>query len=313
MTTRAIGRRRVGVLAVAIAVLLGVPGHASADGTYPVAAGSLVFGALPGGHGYRIHFSEWERQGRRRFKAVARGRGAIVTYQVPVGSAPTEGIAANLGRRGRFDLHLRRTGKPRRLRFGKGCEGEPGRWWRGYLVGSARFRGERGYAEAQARRIPVVVESWKAFRCHYAGGEQHRGRVRRAQVYAHRGPLGFGAVLATRHSAPADERAIFRAWTSERAGRMRIYREVTAPAPESTFAFPGGPKLPEVVTVAPPKPFAGSATFARTPESTFTWTGDLSVEFPGLGPVRLAGPRFAAGVCALRGCVREEPEREPPT
>ncbi|HET7508324.1 MAG TPA: hypothetical protein VFJ53_08205, partial [Solirubrobacterales bacterium] len=93
---------------------------------------------------------------------------------------------------------------------------------------------------------------------------------------------------------------------------MWISREVKVGATESTFVFPGGPKLPEEVTVEPPKPFAGSAAFTRTPESTFSWSGDLSVEFPGMNPVRLAGPGFGAGVCAVDGCVSQEPEPEPP-
>jgi hypothetical protein len=74
-------------------------------------------------------------------------------------------------------------------------------------------------------------------------------------------------------------------------------------APERTLLFPGAPHLPEEVAVRPPAPFAGSAEFLRTPESTFTWTGDLAVTFPGLDPIRLTGPRFGVQICVLKGCA----------
>ena len=305
------GPRRAVLAAVTAALLFATPMQAAgAGGTYPVPAGSLVFGHLPGSNGYRVNFSESGGRHGERFKAVVKGHHGTVTYTVPAGRDPAAGIAANLGRRGRFDLRLR-LGKVRRLRLGHGCEGEPGRWQRGYAYGSARFRGERHYTDARSRRIPIVFESWQAFRCHYTEGPRN-GQARRAQVYANRPGLGFGALLSARPATPVDQRAIYRAWDYANAGRMAISREIKVLAPASTFAFPGGPQVPEDMTVDPPKPFDGSASFTRTPESTFTWTGDLTVEFPGLAPIRLTGTSFNAGVCAIEGCVRREREREPP-
>lgn len=301
-----------GVLATVVALILLAPTQALASDTYAVPAGSLVYGLVAGTHGYRIRIFKGERGGRRHFRLRAEGHHATVIYSVPVGRAPLDGIVANLGRRGRFDLRLAPKGKERPLGLGGNCEGQKGRWQRGYLVGIARFHGERGYTDLRLHRIPVISESWPAFRCHYAHGGGPYGKRRRAQVFAHRSGLGFGGVLSSRHSGPADQRAFFRAWKGGSAGRMWISREVKVPAPESTFVFPGGPNLPEEVTVEPPQPFAGSAGFTRSPESTFSWSGDLTVEFPGMDPVRLAGPKFVAGVCAVDGCVRQEPERTSP-
>ncbi|HKZ13722.1 MAG TPA: hypothetical protein VJL81_07750 [Solirubrobacterales bacterium] len=300
-----------GALAIIVALLLGAPVHAVAADTYPVSGGSLVYGLVSGTDGYRVHFSEWARNHRHRFKVAVDGHHATVTYEVPAGRDPADGIAANLGRRGRFGLRLVKTGKPKDLAYQDWCEGPHGHWQRGYLSGIGRFRGENGYTEVHFRRVRVIFESWPSFRCHYAEGGGG-GEPRRAQVFAHRRSVGFGAVLASRHAAPADRRVLFRAWMGDSAGRLRIAREVRVPATESSFSFPGGPKLPEEVTVEPPSPFAGTATFSRTPESTFSWSGDLSVEFPGTRPIRLAGPSFGAGVCDADRCVRQEPEREPP-
>lgn len=312
MRTNLFRRGRWGGVLAAAALVFTAPAHAVAGDTYPVSGGSLVYGLLSGSNGYRVHFSEWERHHRRRFKVVVDGHHATVTYEVPAGRAPADGVAANLGRRGRFDLRLRPVGKVKRLGLPRGCEGRHGRWQDGYLIGTAGFHGERSYTDALERRTAIVVESWPAFSCHYTEGGGPHGKPRRAQVFAHRRGLSFGAVLSTRHSTPASRRATFRASMYASAGRMLISREVRVPATESSFAFPGGPKLPEEVTVKPPRPFAGSASFTRSPESTFSWSGDLTVEFPGMDPIRLTGPSFGAGVCALDGCARQEPERESP-
>jgi hypothetical protein len=307
------GRWR-GVLAATAVLLLFAPASALAGSTYRVSGGSLVYTPhLAAKDGYRIQFSENERRRRRHFHLTVEGHHATVTYEVGGGGPPADGIAVDLGRRGRFDLHFVSAGKVRTLGIGRGCEGPRGRWQRGYLVGAARFRGERDYTEARVRRIPAVSESWPAIRCRYAEGGRGHGLPRRAQVLAHRGDIGFGAILYRRDLVPFGSRALFRAWDYDRAGRMRISREVMLRAPESTFAFPGAPKLPEDVTLAPPSPFTGTASFSRSPESTFIWSGDLAVAFPGTGRIPLTGPGFEAGVCALEGCVRQEPEREPPS
>jgi hypothetical protein len=298
--------------AITVTLLLGAPVHAVAGNTYAVPGGSLVYGLLRGANGYRVHFSEWQRNRHQRFKVAVNGNHAVVTYEVPADRLPADGITANLGRRGGFDLRLVRAGKSRGLGYPDYCEGPHGRWQRGYLLGTGRFRGERDYTEAHSHRIPVIFESWPSFRCRYVeeGGERAESRL--AQVFAHRRNVGFGAVLSSRHSTPTAQRATFRAWMESRAGRMRISREVKIHAAESSFSFPGAPKLPEDVTVEPPKPFAGTASFTRGPESTFAWTGDLTVEFPGMRSTRLAGPSFGAGVCDAERCVRQEPERESP-
>ncbi len=158
-------------------------------------------------------------------------------------------------------------------------------------------------------------ESWSPLRCHYVnGGRLSAGPTPRAHVsawrYGHQpaGAVGFGAVLFPHHAHPARQRVHLRAWTSKQVGRVFVEHEIGVTAPETTVAFPGGPKVPEDITLSPPAPFTGTAAFTRTPESTFTWTGDLAVEFPGLGPIRLTGPSFDARMCALEGCVSQEPE-----
>jgi hypothetical protein len=308
------GRRGpwIGALVVLVALAVAAPaGAAKRPDTYVVSAGSATYARLDGSNGYRIHFSQNRRNGRRHFKLRVTGRGASVSYEVPGGRPTPGGVVADLGRRGRFDLRFEGVGKVKPLALGHNCQGLKGRWQDGYLIGIARFRGERGYTRIRVHRIPALTETWPEFRCRYdEGGHRRKGEPRRAQVISRSGGVEFDAVLFHRHAAPAGRRAVFRAWKTARVGRLSISREVRATATESTFAFPDWASLPEETTVSPPAPFTGTATFNRTPESTFTWTGDLAVRFPGSGRIRLAGPSFSAGVCALRGCVSQAPPRE---
>ncbi len=62
--------------------------------------------------------------------------------------------------------------------------------------------------------------------------------------------------------------------------------------------------------IQPPAPFTGSATFSRTPESTFTWTGDLAVAFPGTNPLPLSGRASRLEYCALRSCIYQASPEE---
>jgi hypothetical protein len=82
---------------------------------------------------------------------------------------------------------------------------------------------------------------------------------------------------------------------------LAIYRYLSVPARASTFSD----AHPEHLTVSPPPPFSGTGTLARTPESVFTWRGDLLVQVPGLDPIPLAGPSFGSDYCMREsGCVR---------
>jgi hypothetical protein len=103
----------------------------------------------------------------------------------------------------------------------------------------------------------------------------------------------------------------FVAELNETAGRVSVRRKVVVATGESALVFPGAPDLPEELQVKPPLPFTGSAEFLRTPESAYTWSGDLAVTFPGLDPIRLTGPRFSAVVCSAKGCLLHATEDSP--
>jgi len=240
------------------------------------------------------------------------------------GRTPDGHLIGDFGRRGRFDLRFVPVGKPEPILVADWCKGPKGSWQPGYLVGRARFRTERGYAQFHIHRVGAAAESWSHLTCELGGvtlpGHPKEKRTSFAAVASTSphglslsGPkrtLSFRATQFHRHARPADRRVAFAAELKESAGRISIDRKVAVAAAEPSLLFPGAPQLPEEVTVKPPAPFTGSAEFLRTRESTFTWTGDLAVTFPGLDPIRLTGPRFGIALCALKGCVLRSAEHD---
>jgi hypothetical protein len=84
---------------------------------------------------------------------------------------------------------------------------------------------------------------------------------------------------------------------------LSMSAQASAPIVPKGFNFVAvGGSLTEA-TVEPPAPFHGSATFKVESPTTGSWSGDLSVELATLGPVRLTGPPFEAGLCVETTCL----------
>lgn len=305
-------------VAVLLAVALLAPASSLAAETFSFGPGSVTFARLQATHGYRVNFSENDKG---FFFVRVKGHGSTTDFTVKTGRAPGDHLVADFGGRGRFDLRFIPVGEPEPT-SNEGCEGPKGSFQVGYLVGRARFRTERGFARIRLHRVWAARESWGHLTCEFSGGLPVFGhpKLKRATfaalasdaktIFARpKRSLAFRATQFYRHAKPADRRVDFIAELRENAGRIAVHRKVIVAAPEKSLLFPGAPQLPEEVAVKPPAPFTGSAEFLRTHESTFTWSGDLAVTFPGLDPIRLTGPRFSVSICALKGCVSRNAER----
>jgi len=308
-------------LAAVLAVALLAPTSALAGETFSFGPGAVTFARLQATHGYRVNFSETE--GGYFFVRV-KGYGSTTDFATKTGRTPGARVRANFGRRGRFDLRFVAT-ESEREPVGSGCEGNE-KYESGYLVGRARFRTERGFAQVRVHRVPAARESWSRATCEFSGELPEAGHPKEkrttfeavAATYAKDAglfdpperSLTFRATQYFRHVKPANRRVDYLAELQENAGRVTVHRKLLVAAPERSLLFPGTPNLPEEVAVKPPAPFTGSAELVRTPESTFTWTGDLAVTFPGLDPVRLTGPRFSARICNHKGCASRGAESD---
>lgn len=190
----------------------------------------------------------------------------------------------------------------------------------GVVRGTIEFAGEGGYTQVKLHEADAAIEEPAFWYCRYgsdfepnpsegewdskfsAGGE---GAYFLARKYRP-GVIEGGQIL---YLAEAGEAIESSPKPASRPVTLNVYRRLMVPAPAATFQD----AHPEHLTVAPPPPFSGTAALARTPESVFTWEGDLSVQFPGLDPVPLAGPDFDSWYCIRgSGCFEQSLESPRP-
>lgn len=73
------------------------------------------------------------------------------------------------------------------------------------------------------------------------------------------------------------------------------------------FHVPGWPTTHTDAIAEPPKPFTGKGIFHLESPTTSTWSGDLGIDFPGIGYVPLTGPTFTAKLCEYLTCFGSPP------
>ncbi|HEU4735452.1 MAG TPA: hypothetical protein VFS48_00290 [Solirubrobacterales bacterium] len=232
-------------------------------------------------------------RGRVSLTALHGGRSffAATSYTVP-GKVYPQRIDARFGKFGRVSVRLK-TERMRKGKLEEQCTGKPETIRYGVFVGTIRFRGEGGYTSVDARQATGRLSSGEKIKCVFpnlrpgSGSVAHASRQVPPSLGAAQGRhRGFGVEIygGKRRSA------FFSAFSQERRGRIEVFRNVFAEGSPASFDFVSDLSS---ATVRPPRPFQGEASFQRTPTGP-TWSGTLSVDFPGRDDVRLAGPRFEA-------------------
>jgi hypothetical protein len=282
---------------------------ASASGA-PVDAPELKLGTieLEGSNGYEVEVLTL-REGRHAPVAIVsaeRGRLAA-TYEVRASLGA--GIHAIFGSLGQLDVSFDRQSKSVETL-------EPGCRWiieAGVFRGSFQFAGEGGYLSVQAvdpvgsvLRLPdgfCGFEEDRPARSAIPGLDQ---TVLAARAASERGTVSFEA--SRWH---LDGEISFLASLRERVGEMRIERTARAGGGKRSFLTSKASRA----SVRPPGPFRGSARFRDPAKRPATWTGSLSVSFPGAPDVALAGAGFVAKLCPrvsiLSSCLRGRPRPSP--
>jgi hypothetical protein len=316
------------LLAAALAL---APSHASAAGgrgSYDVDLGVH--------HGYRIKLSttgqlvEIEILKDRAYH----GNGQFVAIYSVRGQVSPRGLRADLGPFGRvdarFDVSSRSGGEPE----GSGvCHYRTELVLQGDLRGSIRLRGEGGFVRFRSRSVPARFDRTfpESKGCRSTSSEgleesaagsaavaSRAGGFYKAIVisYGHDGPRrtffedeSFYPTSGDGHEAK-DEHSSLDAGFRERRGRVAVLEH-------AFFDAPAGFDLEELghahvrATLAPPAPFAGTATFTRAGKGAKpSLTGPLAISLPGAPGIRLTGPRNIVDLCTREAeirCFRERP------
>lgn len=303
--------RRATVATLALAMLFCFPGSAGAKVGHgrPPAERWLDI-ELEGSNSYSIHISV---NPRRHLILQVTKEGFAAEYMTRDVLADTDRVKAKLLGLGTISVQFHPRGPVRRPSL-PGCGRKRPAVQRGVVRGTIRFVGEREYTRVEVREAEAATERPMSRLCRY--GAKFEPNPREREWVSKFLADGEGGLFLARKYRPGvidGGQVLYFAETGEAfetaSGRvpLTIYRHVAVSAPASTF----GDAHPEHLTVSPPPPLSGTGILARTPESVFAWEGDLSVQFPGLDPIPLAGPSFGSEYCLREsGCVRQE--RPPP-
>jgi len=257
---------------------------------------------LEGSNGYAIHLSVNPR--RHLVLQVSKGDYAA-EYMTRDLLPETDRVKAKLRGLGTISIRFHPRGPVRHPSI-PGCGKSRLTVQPGVVRGTIKFVGERDYTRVKVREAEAST-GWtcrQGVRFEVDPGEREwtskfsaRGEGFLFLVRRYRPRLlENGPVIFFVEQGEAFEAA------SGRVG-LTIYRQLKIPAPASSF----DDARPEHLTVSPPAPFSGTAALDRTPESVFTWKGDLSVQFPGIDPIPLTEPSYGFDYC-LRdvGCIRQD-------
>ncbi|HVQ59451.1 MAG TPA: hypothetical protein VMS60_11160 [Solirubrobacterales bacterium] len=200
------------------------------------------------------------------------------------------------------------SGGTKRGRTPPGCKGGLRERRFGHFVGRIVFYGEGGYTVLRRTRVPGTLTFASQLNCPpsrpgsraplalpWEPGSS-RGparRVTRFEASARSSGLYFAA---GRKPSRPDSALLVALSVEDRVG-FDALRETVLSAPAAAFAFDPGLSS---ATIAPPYPYAGSASFQRLDAYTSRWEGPLTISFPGRPNTPLTGREFSWGLSSAR-------------
>jgi hypothetical protein len=293
------------ILAISVVFACLVPATAVAKRGYLATTPSSDMQVqLRGSSGYGISISA---DGGYVFLAV-QGHHAMVQYFAR-GAAGKGRIKARFGSLGGVALRFHPRGKAHLQKEAESdCSGGDSLIQPGMFVGKLDFEGEQGYTRIHANRIKGTVTHTKRQVCKTRGSEEGllpslKGTI--LSAVADENGISFNASRIESKSKPGLSGSAFSATVVESPQPgFSVFRSIqtTAKDPAGFSVVTSHGRFDEA-TVTPPAPFSGSASYRRAVgKKSETWVGSLAGDFPGLGMVSLAGPRFCAEGVLLNGC-----------
>lgn len=239
---------------------------------------------------------------------VGRRKGTVTAY-LGRGVATSRRLAADFGRFGELDMRFRPSPHLAPLPPRHHCHGSvrhPKR--RGVWVGSFRFSGEGDYVSVRVHRAGGSIRR-EATVCAHA-----HVLVVRQSATASSGPFSSFVrreelTAGWRHGTESADffattllfNPIFVARSEQALGSVGIIRLAIATQHSGSAVaaaqHSGSLVVNDALThaeAAPPPPFHGVGVYTASPDGTKTWTGDLTVDFPGAPSFPLTGEAFEA-------------------
>jgi len=211
-----------------------------------------------------------------------------MTAYLSRGVAKPEHLRAAFGRFGEVSMRFRRAPSQRVTRkclFGRLLVKQ-----HGVFVGNLRFRGEGSYVSVRLHRAKGGILR-PGRRCHVRHHdfdptflEALFAKPEAAMLSVSREGVDSTAMLAI----AAGKKSAFFAADEESRGKLAIVRL-------AEVHKPGRVRINEAITsgtLAPPPPFQGTGRYRAFPDGSHTWSGNLSVKFPGAPRFPLTGPSF---------------------
>jgi len=239
--------------------------------------------------GYKVGVSTF---GSAVFLEVWRGRRGkrVQTAYLARGVARPERLQATFGHFGKVKMRFRES----RNRTWRGqvrtCRGA-NRFIkrRGVFRGNLRFKGENGYVTVRVHRAKGAVVT-QAPKC-----RRHRARGFQIPFGSFSPPkavllaIARDGVAATAFFAAEDRRStLFFSTSEESRGKLAIVRMAVL---RKHSRIRSNDSL-TAASLTPPAPFHGTGRYRASADGTSSWSGDLSVNFPGAPRSPLTGPDF---------------------
>lgn len=200
------------------------------------------------------------------------------------------------------------SGKTKRGRTPADCNGGLREKRFGHFVGRIEFYGEGEYTVLKRARVPGTLTFASLLNCPPSRPGTRAPLVLPLEPGPSRGPLtrvtrfeasarSSGVYFAAGSKLSRPDSALLVAMSVEERGGLDVVREAVLSTSAAAFAFDPGLSS---ATIAPPYPYAGSASFQRLDAYTSRWEGPLTVSFLGRPGTPLTGQDFSWGLSSVR-------------
>ncbi len=224
------------------------------------------------------------------------------------------GFTAKLPGMGRIAVRLDETSAHLIGRPG-GCKGRETVLRKGTFHGTISFRGQRGFVTVHGSSAPGQIRETFRLTCRETVYEPAIEEVApgtytptvRATGSSGGGTASFSVAGPPETEPPTTSGGIptllFGATYRTRWHGFDVLATTSVATGSYRYHVPGWPATHTDAIAEPPRPFTGKGIFHLESPTASSWSGELGIDFPGIGHVALSGPSFTAELCEYLTCV----------